>query len=235
MVIRVLVADDNAAVRASVCQLVARDPQMRVVAEADDGDAAARLARELRPDVALVDISMPRVDGLEATRRIVSAQSMVGPGGGTGGAGGVVRVIALSLHAEWQVVVEALRAGAAGYLLKSGAARELGRAVRCVAGGHAYLSERVIEAIRLESPAASGCRLDLLHTLTDQERRALDVTSCGFAYHAAPGAAAAAPGCMPPLLAALEACRGGIMQKLKLPTFAELVRFALRQQLAASE
>ena len=229
MVVRVLVADDHAGVRGTLCHLLGRDPQVQVIAEAEDGEVAARLALELRPDVALIDISMPRVNGLEATRRIVGGGGGGGrTGGGHGEAAPAARVIALSLHAEWRMVVEALQAGAAGYLLKTGVARELNVAVRCVAAGELYLSDGIVRAVVQDELAGREGRAALIETLSDAERHALDALCRSFARPCDGDRTAGGRSTI--LSETLGQHRRGIMQKLALPTVAELMQFALQHQ-----
>src|SRR5690348_2929058 len=114
--VRILLADDHSLVRASLRSLLTDNPDIEVVGEASDGRQAFELAAERRPDVVLMDISMPGLNGLEATRQIVKAHSSV-------------RVIVLSMHATDQHVLRALRAGASGYVLKGSLPRELELAI----------------------------------------------------------------------------------------------------------
>lgn len=125
-IITVLLADDHDAVRGAIRMVLERAPHLRVTGEATDGASAVRLASELAPDLVLMDVGMPGLTGIEATRLIV--------------AGTRSRVIMLSLQGDPQVVVESLRAGAAGYVMKDRAARELVRAIARVMAGHRYLS-----------------------------------------------------------------------------------------------
>ncbi|HEY6492316.1 MAG TPA: response regulator transcription factor [Trebonia sp.] len=130
MTIRVLVADDQAVVRQGVVLLLSTADDMEVVAEASDGRSALRLALELRPDVALVDLRMPELDGTEVTEQIVAAQ--------TG-----VRVLVLTTYADDDAVMPALRAGAVGYLTKDVTSEALLAAVRDVAAGRTVLDQAV--------------------------------------------------------------------------------------------
>ncbi|MDI5967890.1 response regulator transcription factor [Streptomyces sp. SL13] len=130
MTIRVLVADDQAVVRDGVVLLLSSADDIEVVGEAGDGGTAVRLASELRPDVALVDLRMPVLDGAEVTARVVSA--------GIG-----VRVLILTTYADDDAVLPALRAGAAGYLTKDATSEALLAAVRDVAAGHTVLDPAV--------------------------------------------------------------------------------------------
>src|SRR5687768_13481584 len=107
MVIRILVADDHALIREQLREILSNIPGAQVVAEVADGESAVRRALEVMPDVVLMDIRMPRLNGIEATRQLLASA----------GAAAAVKVIALSLYADRQLVSEALRAGAAGYLL----------------------------------------------------------------------------------------------------------------------
>ncbi len=130
MSITILLADDHGILREGLRSLLEQEVDLEVVAEAENGLEAVRLARELSPDVAIVDISMPGLNGIEATRQMLSE------GSGT-------RVIALSMHSHRRFIVEMLRAGASGYLLKDCAIRELVGAVRAVAAGGTYLSPAI--------------------------------------------------------------------------------------------
>ncbi|HZT15756.1 MAG TPA: response regulator transcription factor [Gaiellaceae bacterium] len=145
-------ADDQGMVRAGLGSLLSEEPDIAVVAEAADGREAVKLVRETRPDVALMDIRMPQLDGLAATRELVAS-------------GSATRVLVLTTFDLDEYVFEALRAGASGFLLKDAPAEELVAAVRVVAGGDALLApavtRRVIEAFAATPPPADVVVPDL--------------------------------------------------------------------------
>ncbi|MFJ1930135.1 response regulator [Streptomyces sp. NPDC088131] len=131
MVIRVLVADDQAVVRTAFAGLLATQPDIEVVGEAEDGTAAVRMAAEHRPDLALLDIRMPGLNGIEAAREIIA------------GSGGATRALMLTTFGLDEYVYDALTAGASGFLLKDATFPELLHAVRVVAEGQALLSPHI--------------------------------------------------------------------------------------------
>jgi DNA-binding NarL/FixJ family response regulator len=169
--IRVVVADDQALVRAGFAALVGAQDGMEVVGEAADGAAAVELVRERRPDVVLMDIRMPGMDGLEATRAIVADPAL-----------DEVRVVILTTFELDEYVFEALRAGATGFLVKHTEPAELIRAVRTVAAGDALLSPSVTRRLiaefadRAKEPPAST----RLAALTDREREVIAVVAEGL-------------------------------------------------------
>jgi DNA-binding NarL/FixJ family response regulator len=128
--IRILIADDHALVRAGIRALLERQPNMEVVAEANNGREAIEFARQLQPDVVLMDISMPGLNGLEAVRQLTKEFPRT-------------KSICLSMHADEEYVWQALQGGAAGYLVKGGSIVELNLAVTSVARGETYLSPEV--------------------------------------------------------------------------------------------
>ena len=130
MTIKVLLADDDNIVREGLRSILEREPDIDVVAMADNGRMAVQLAGKLIPDVAVIDIAMPDMNGIEAIRRISAENSGI-------------RILALSMHSARRFVVEALSAGAGGYILKDCASEELVRAIRTVAGNETYLSPKV--------------------------------------------------------------------------------------------
>jgi DNA-binding NarL/FixJ family response regulator len=162
--VRVLLVDDQALVRAGFRMILGAEDDLSVVGEAEDGDDAVRLARSLRPDVVLMDIQMPRLDGVEATRQIVAE-----PGTDT-------RVVILTTFERDDYIFEALRVGASGFLLKNAPPEELLHAVRMVADGNALLSpsvtRRVIEQYATTTPVPKHIK-DNLARLTDRERQVL--------------------------------------------------------------
>ena len=175
MSVRVLVVDDQALVRAGLGVILGAQPDIDVVGEAADGLEAIEAAGRLRPDVVLMDIRMPRLDGLEATRRLLEGASEAGP-----------RVMILTTFDTDEHVFDALRAGASGFLLKDAPREQLVQAVRTVASGEALLApsvtRRLIEEfsrrpVRNErSPAAVGA----LSSLTAREREVLDAMARGL-------------------------------------------------------
>ncbi|MGW7070609.1 response regulator transcription factor [Streptomyces sp. NPDC054855] len=170
--IRVLLADDQTVVRAGFRALLDLTDDLAVVGEAADGVAAVELTHTTRPDVVLMDIRMPRVDGLEATRRIVADRAL-----------DAVRVLVLTTFEADAYVFEALRAGAAGFLLKDIEPDDLRTAIRTVAAGQSLLApgvtRRVIEEFaRLKAPEAQALRL--LDPLTDREREVLALVGRGL-------------------------------------------------------
>ena len=145
MAVRVLVVDDQALVRAGFRMILESEPEIEIVGEAEDGAQAVEAARELRPDVVLMDIRMPNLDGLEATRRILDAD------------GAAPRVLMLTTFDLDEYVHEALRAGASGFILKDAPPEQLVAAIRVVASGDALLSpaitKRVIEEFIRRPPS----------------------------------------------------------------------------------
>jgi DNA-binding NarL/FixJ family response regulator len=165
-VIRVLLADDQALVRAGFALILNAEPDLEVCGEADDGEAAVALARELRPAVVLMDIRMPQLDGIEATRQIAAADP-------------AVRVLMLTTFDLDEYVVAAFRAGASGFLLKTAPRGQLVAAVRTVHAGEALLAplstRKLIE--RFTSPPAEATALE---ALTSRERHVLTLLARGL-------------------------------------------------------
>ena len=161
--VRVMVVDDHAIVRQGISDVLAADEDIEIVALAASGEEAVSLAAELHPDVALMDLSMPGMDGVEATRRTIGAS----PG---------VRVVMLTSFAEPEHVNDALDAGAVGYLLKDADADEIVRAVKAAGRGEAPFSARAAGALLVRrAQRRSG------EDLTPREREVLDLVGQGLA------------------------------------------------------
>jgi DNA-binding NarL/FixJ family response regulator len=170
MTVEVLIADDQALVRGGLRKIIDSEPDMRVVAEAGDGADAVEAAARTKPDVALMDIRMPRLDGIEATRRIVAR------------AGEGVRVLILTTFGLDEYVYEALRAGASGFMLKDSPPEELVDAVRVVSTGAALLAPAVTRSV-IEEFARRSPRQEVesprLAELTERELEVLKLLTRG--------------------------------------------------------
>jgi len=170
--IRILLADDQALVRAGFRAIIDSSPGLSVVAEAVDGAEAVRLASDLRPDVILMDIRMPGTDGLEATREICSASGLGG-----------VRVIILTTYEADEYVYAAIKARASGFLVKDTEPEDLFHAIRVVAAGDALLSPRVTRRLIADiaaRPAARRSAPPSLAALTDRERQVMALVAGGL-------------------------------------------------------
>lgn len=168
-VIRILLVDDHAVLRAGLKALLNAEDDMRVVGEAGTGEDAVERAKTLKPDVIIMDVSMPGMDGLEATRQI----NALGIGS---------KVLVLTMHAEEEYLTAALRAGAAGYLVKSAADRELVDAVRALAYGDVYVqpSAARVLARRVQRTERSADDRTRLEKLSDREREVLRLVAEGY-------------------------------------------------------
>lgn len=206
--LRILLADDHAVVRQGFRMILAAQADMEIVGEASNGREAVELAERLRPDVVVMDVAMPELNGIEATRRLVSSSPRT-------------RVLALSMHKDSVYVREILRAGARGYLLKDAIDRDLLAAVRALGRGEGYLSPAVSDAVLADYRKHVTDPLDLL---TSREREVLQLIAEGKTNKE-----------IATLLSlsvyTVDAHRGRVMEKLNLHSMSELVRFAMRSGL----
>src|ERR1700690_851099 len=206
--IRILLADDHAMVRQGFRMILAAQPDMEIVGEAGNGREAVTLAGELQADVVVMDVAMPELNGIEATRRITTASPRT-------------RVVALSMYKDSVYVREILRAGARGFLLKDAIDRDLLAAVRSVAAGDGYLSPAVSEAVLTDYRRHVTDPLDLL---SSREREVLQMIAEGKTNKDIATTLALS-------VYTVDAHRGRIMEKLNLHSVGELVRFAVRKGL----
>jgi two-component system, NarL family, response regulator NreC len=214
MTVRILLADDHKIVRDGLRALLENQPGMTVVAEADNGRATVRLARELLPNLVIMDIGMPDLNGIDATRQIINEL----PG---------VKVIALSMHSDRRFVVQMFRVGASGYLLKDCAFEELARAVLAVLKNQIYLSPAVagpvvedyIHHLAVADDAESSA-------LSPREREVLQLLAEGKSTREA-----AALLCVS--IKTVETHRQQIMSKLNIHNVAELIKYAIREGLTS--
>jgi DNA-binding NarL/FixJ family response regulator len=167
--IRILIADDHAFVREGTRRILEQEPDLEVVAEAGDGEEAVRLASDLKPDVAIIDVAMPKLDGIEATRRIKALCPEVA-------------VLVLSAYDDDQFVFGLLEAGAAGYLLKSVRGHEIVDAIRAVDAGESVLHPSVARKVlnRFASVSSRAQRKKPLELLTDREMEVLKLVTKGL-------------------------------------------------------
>jgi DNA-binding NarL/FixJ family response regulator len=211
---RILLVDDHQILRQGLKALLEREEDLQVVGEAADGRAAVSLARELHPQIVVMDVSMPSLNGIDATRQIINAMPDV-------------KVLALSAHSDAKMVTETLKAGAKGFLLKDVAVDELVSAVRQVMSGQTFLSPRIAhladeDHISTSAPNGSRGRLSV------REREVLQLIAEGKATKEV--AAMLGVG-----VKTAETHRRSIMEKLNIDSVAELTKYAIREGLTALE
>lgn len=214
MSIKILIADDHSITREGLGALLDKEPGIILVAEADNGRAALKLARKHAPDVIVMDINMPGLNGIEAARQVLADTPNV-------------KIIALSMHSDRSYVRGMLMAGASGYLLKSCAFEELASAIRTVMSGKTYICPEISDIVRKEfvDLLSTGDQTEL-SVLTDKEREVLQLIAEGVKtkdisehIHIS--------------VKTVEARRRQIMEKLNIHSVAELTKFAIREGLTS--
>ena len=220
--IRILLADDHALVRAGIRSLLQNIAEVEVVAEADDGREALKLIASLQPDIVLMDIAMPNLNGLEAATRVTKEFPNV-------------RVIILSMHANEEYVLQSLRAGAAGYLLKGARAAELELAVASVARGETYLSPAASKHVIVDyvqrsagDTLSSQDERSPVERLTPRQREILQLIAEGHSTKEIAHTLNIS-------VKTAETHRTQIMERLGIHDIAGLVRYAIRAGLIDSE
>lgn len=216
MIIRVLLADDHALLRQGLRALLEQEADIKVIAEVAGGRTVVQRSRELRPDVVVMDIGMPELNGIEATRRIRREN----PG---------IRIVGLSMHTSQRMVVEMLRAGADGYVAKLSAFEEVVRAVRAVARGERYLGPLATTAVVEQAVnTGEGGEPPVFTLLTAREREVLQMIAEGRNTKEIGTTLGISP-------RTVEVHRKNLMDKLNLHSVAELTRFALREGLVGPD
>jgi two-component system, NarL family, response regulator NreC len=209
--IRILIADDHGIVRTGLRLLLDRLADMQVVGEAADGREAVRLAAEVKPDIAIMDIGMPLLNGLEATAQILHEDPRI-------------RVIFLSMYTDEGYILRALDAGARGYLLKDNADEDLERAIRSVVTGRPFFSPVIAQALLEDYVRLMRNRgvQDSYDLLTERERETLQLLAEGKSNKEAAAVLNLSP-------YTVETHRNNLMQKLGLHNTAEIVLYAVRK------
>lgn len=213
--LRLLLGDDHTLVRQGVRKIIEEQKAWTVVGEAQDGRELVRKALELEPELVIVDIGMPLLNGIEATRQIVRKLP-------------AVKVLVVSMHADEAYIIQALQAGARGYLLKDSADTELVRAVMAVSEGKSYFSPNVA-AVMLDDYVRHLTEKgisDRYETLSEREREVLQLVAEGHSNKEVANLLCVSP-------ATVETHRAHVLQKLDLHSTAELVLYAVRRGVVA--
>jgi DNA-binding NarL/FixJ family response regulator len=214
MSIRVVLVEDHRIVRDGLRALLDGEAGMDVVAEAGDGRSAVRVIKEMQPQVVVMDVVLPDLNGIEATRKIIAEV----PG---------TRVVALSMYSDKRFVTEMLRAGAHGYLLKDCAFDELARAIRAVAGGRSYLGSGVADVVVEDYVQhMEACEKSAFSVLTPREREVLQLLAEGKSTKEIAADLHVSP-------KTVETHRQQTMKKLGMKSVAELTKYAIREGLTS--
>jgi len=214
MKVRILLADDHQIMREGLKALLGKHTSIEVIAEAENGIEALSIARQERPDVIVMDIAMPDINGIEVTRQIKSELSDI-------------KIIALSMHSDRRFVSEVLKAGASAYVLKHAAFEDLEKAIKAVMMNRTFLSADVLESVVSEYVSQlSNSEYEAYRQLSDRERQVLQLLAEGnstkeiaFKLHVS--------------VKTIESHRQNIMNKLGIRTLAGLTKFAVREGLTS--
>jgi len=214
--IKVIISDDHKIMRDGLKSMLEKQRDIEIIAEASDGRTTVELAIKLKPDVIIMDVAMPDMNGIEATRQIIKKSPKI-------------KVVALSMHSDKQFILEMLNAGASGYLLKDCAFHELINAIHSVASNRSYLSPEIADAMIKEyKHVISKESLSVFSLLTSRERQVLQLIAEGkttkeIAYT------------LKVSTKTIETYRQQIMYKLDIHTIAGLTKYAVREGLTSIE
>jgi len=215
MSIKVMIADDHQIVREGLRAMLEKEHDIKVVGEAVDGRMTERLARELVPDVIIMDVAMPDLNGIEATRQIAAEL----PG---------VKIIALSMHDDRRFVLNMFKAGAAGYMLKDCAFKDLAKAIRVVMSHKTYLSHEIADIVVKDYLASSSpTEASVFQLLSPREREVLQLLAEGKT-------SSLIADNLHISVKTVESHRQQIMTKLKIKSVAELTKYAIREGLTSA-
>lgn len=212
MTVRILLADDHKIMCEGLQMLIEKQPGMEVVGVANDGRGAVRMTRELAPDVVIMDVAMPNLNGIEAARQITSELP-------------AVKVIALSMHTDRRYVTGMLSAGVAGYLPKDCVGEELAQAIRTVVGGQVYLSPAIAGIVVEEFTSVTRQRHSLL---SPRELEVLQLLAEGQSSREIAESLHIS-------VKTVETHRRQLMEKLNLRTVADLTKYAIREGITSVE
>jgi DNA-binding NarL/FixJ family response regulator len=214
--IKIILVDDNQIVRQGLRKMLTAEPDIKIVGEADNGRAALQLVNKFIPEVVIMDVSMPDMNGIEATRQILAHH----PG---------TKIIALTMHSDSRFILNMLKAGASGYLLKDCALEELVKAIRTVVHQKTYLSPGVSDILLKDFPSTrSDNSSSAFSILTTRERQVLQLMAEGKSTNQISNNLCVS-------VKTVETHRKQIMQKLGIHNIAELTKYAIRQGLTSLE
>jgi len=211
--IEILLADDHRIMRDGLSALLKNEPDIEVIAEADNGREAVEMSRKLKPNVVVMDMSMPGLNGVEATRQILDLDDNV-------------KVLVLSMHADKRFVIGALSAGASGYVLKDCAFEELVRAIHTVAMNQTYLSPSIAGIVVESYRRSQTSPTQSFPVLTPREREVLQLVTEG-------ASAKKIASILNVSMKTVETHRQHIMEKLNAHSVAELTKYAIREGLTS--
>jgi len=210
--IKVLIADDHQIVREGLRSMLEKEPGIIVVGEAEEGRTTLRLARELTPDVIIMDVAMPDLNGIEATRQIVAEFP-------------TIKVIALSMHDDRRFVLHMIKAGAKGYLLKDSAFKDLAKAIRVVVANKTYLSSEIADIVVKDYLATTASEeSSAFYLLSPREREVLQLIAEGKTSNQVAENLHVS-------IKTVETHRAQLLRKLKVKSVAELTKYAIREGL----
>lgn len=215
MSIKIIIADDHKIMRDGLRNLLKKQIDMEIIGEADNGKKAVEMAREMEPDVIIMDIAMPELNGIEATRQILDDNP-------------TIKIVALSMHSKRQFIIEILKAGASGYLLKDCAFEELAKAVRVVYRNQTYLSPKIADIITEDYLSNLSEDNSVFSTLTKREREVLQLLAEGNTTRQIANELNVS-------VKTIETHRRNMMKKLDTNSVAELTKYAVREGITSLE